>query len=324
MSRLKAYVRRVRAEGFTPTEFLSICIGALVLLAIIVVSGGVVRLTGSGLGCTEFPNCNSDNFVSVSTAHAAVEQINRFFTFVVCIGVALAAIAAWYRRPRRRDLLGLSLVMLIGVPAQGIVGAIVVWTDVNPFAVQWHMILSLVLIWVSVVMIVRSRQPDRGDRVAAVVPRVRHRVQLLAVWTGIALIAGSVATGTGPHAGDDTAKRFFGTATVIDGNALVWVTRIHATIVWITVAVALSLMWKLRKLAHDREVLDAPLTAWLITAVVQGGIGYTQYASGLPVGLVAVHLAGAAAMTACTAWLWCSTTKVVVPAEDMIDAVLGA
>jgi cytochrome c oxidase assembly protein subunit 15 len=323
MSRLKAYVRRVRSEGFTPTEFLSICIGALVLLAIIVVSGGVVRLTGSGLGCTDWPNCNSDNFVSVSNAHAAVEQINRFFTFVVCIGVALAAIAAWYRRPRRRDLLGLSLVMLIGVPFQGVVGAIVVWTDVNPFAVQWHMILSLVLIWASVVMIVRSRQPDRGDRVASVVPRVRRRVQLLAVWTGLALLAGSFTTGTGPHAGDDTAKRFFGTATDIDGNALVWVTRIHAAVVWVTVAIALSLLWKLRKLAHDREVLDAPLTAWLLTALVQGAIGYTQYAAGLPVGLVAVHLAGAAALTACTAWLWCSTSKVVVPAEDMIDAVLG-
>ena len=324
MSSVKQYVRRVRTEGFTPAEFLSICIGALVLLSVIVVSGGVVRLTGSGLGCDDWPNCNADKLVDVSSKHSAIEQINRFFTFAVCIGVALAAVAAWYRRPRRRDLLVLSLVMLIGVPAQGIVGAIVVWTDVNPFAVQWHMILSLVLIWTAVVMIVRSRQPDRGDRVAAVVPRVRRRVRLLTVWTGLALLAGSVVTGTGPHAGDEEAKRFFGTAKDIDGDALVWVTRIHAAVVWVTVAVALSLLWTLRRLAHDRKVLDAPLTAWLVTALVQGGIGYTQYAAGLPVGLVAVHLAGAAAMTACTAWLWCSTSKVVEPAESMIDAVLGA
>ena len=323
MSQLKAYVRRVRTDGFTPAEFLSICIGALVLLSIIVVSGGVVRLTGSGLGCTDWPNCNDSDLVDVSSAHSAIEQINRFFTFVVCIGVGLAAIAAWYRRPRRRDLLVLSLIMLIGVPAQGVVGAIVVWTKVNPFAVQMHMVLSLVLIWTAVVMIMRSRQPDRGERVPSVVPRIRRRVQLLSVWACLALAAGSVVTGTGPHAGDEEAKRFFGTATDIDGNALVWVTRIHAVVVWITVLIALSLLWKLRRLAHDREVLDAPLTTWLIVALVQGAIGYTQYAAGLPVGLVAVHLAGAAALTGCTAWLWCSTTKVVEPAEDIIDAVLG-
>ncbi|MEI7546837.1 MAG: COX15/CtaA family protein [Actinomycetota bacterium] len=323
MTRLTAYLRRVQAEGFSPNEFLAICVGALFLLSIIVISGGVVRLTGSGLGCTTWPNCTGEHLVGSSNAHQLIEQINRFFTFIVCIGVALAAIAAWYRRPRRRDLLGLSLIMLIGVPAQGVVGAIVVWTKVNPFAVQLHMVLSLILIWTAVVMIVRSRQPDRGERVASVVPRVRRRVHLLAGWTVLTLLAGSVVTGTGPHAGDHEAKRFFGTATDIDGHALQWVTRAHSAVVWITVLVALSLLWSLRKLSHDREVLDAPLTAWLITALVQGAIGYIQYASGLPVGMVAMHLAGAATLTGVTAWLWCSTTKVAIPADEMIDAVLG-
>ena len=293
------------------------------LLSIIVVSGGVVRLTGSGLGCDDWPNCNADKLVDVSGEHAAIEQINRLFTFAVSIGVGLAAVAAWYRRPRRRDLRALSLVMLIGVPAQGIVGAIVVWTDVNPFAVQMHLILSLVLIWVAVVLIVRSRQADNGERVAAVVPRVRRRVRLLAVWTWVALLAGSVVTATGPHAGDEEARRFFGTATDISGTALVWVTRAHATIVWVTAAIALWLLWTLRRLAHDRQVLDAALTAWLITALVQGAVGYVQYAAGLPAVLVAVHLGGATVLTACTAWLWCSTSRVVPSAAEMIDAALG-
>lgn len=323
MSRVQQFVRRVRTQGFSPTEFQAICVGALTLLTAIVVSGGVVRLTGSGLGCDDWPNCNADKLVDVSDKHAAIEQINRLFTFAVCIGVALAAIAAWFRRPRRRDLLSLSLVMLIGVPAQGIVGAIVVWTDVNPFAVQAHLVLSLVLIWVAVVMIVRSRQADEGERVSAVVPRVRRRVRLLVVWTWVALLAGSVVTGTGPHAGDEEARRFFGTATDISGTALVWVTRAHATIVWVTVAIALWLLWTLRRLVHDRRVLDAALTAWLITALVQGAIGYVQYAAGLPAVLVALHLGGAAALTACTAWLWCSTSTVVPSAREMIDSVLG-
>lgn len=321
----------MRAEGFTPKQFRSICIGALVLLSIIVVSGGLVRLTGSGLGCNDWPNCNADKVVDVSNGHAAIEQINRFFTFLVCIGVALAALAAWYRRPRRRDLLVLSVIMLIGVPAQGLVGAIVVWTKLHPAMVQMHFLLSMVLVWAAVTMLLRSGDPDRGKRVSAVVPRLRRRVRLLTVWTGIAVIAGTVTTNTGPHAGktiakgiscgDDAARRFFGGKCDINGDALVWVTRVHGLAVWVTVAIAFSLLWSLRRLRHDREVLDAPLTAWLITAVLQGVVGYTQYAAGLPIGLVAVHLGGATTLVGCTAWLWWATTKVAAPASEMIDAL---
>jgi len=320
MTRLREFVRRVRAEGFTPREFRTICAAALALLGIIVVSGGLVRLTGSGLGCDDWPNCNSDRLVDVSNKHAAIEQINRLFTFLVSIGVALAAVAAWYRRPRRRDLLVLGFVLLAGVPAQGVVGAIVVWTDLHPAMVQMHFVLSMVLIWAAVIMLVRSGDPDRGLRVNAVVPRIRRRVRLLAVWTMLAVVAGTVVTGTGPHAGDEAAKRFFGSTDDIDGDALVWATRVHSVIVWITVAIALSLLWSLRRLRHDREVLDAPLTAWLIVALVQGAVGYVQYAGGLPIALVAIHLAGATVLTACTAWLWTATSKISAPATDLLDA----
>lgn len=320
MTRARSLVRRVRAEGFTPTEFRNICVAALVLLGVIVVSGALVRLTGSGLGCDDWPRCNSDRLIDVSNKHAAIEQINRLFTFAVSIGVALAALAAWYRRPRRRDLTVLGFVLLGGVPAQGVVGAIVVWSELHPAMVQMHFVLSMVLIWAAVTMLVRSREPDGGQRINAVVPRVRRRVRALSVWTMVAILAGTVVTGTGPHAGDEEAKRFFGSVDDINGNALVWATRLHSAIVWVTVAVALSLLWKLRKLAGDRKVLDAPLSAWLLTAFVQGAVGYVQYAGGLPVALVAVHVAGATVLTGCTAWLWCSTSKVTVTAEEMLDA----
>lgn len=330
MSRVQASWRRVREEGFTPKEFRSICVAALVLLGAIVVTGGLVRLTGSGLGCNDWPNCNDTRIVDVSTKHAAIEQINRLFTFLVSIGVALAALAAWFRRPRRRDLLLFSMVMLVGVPAQGLVGAVVVWSKLHPALVQVHFVLSMVLVWAAVMMLVRSREPDSGHRVSAVVPRIRRRVRLLAAWTTLAVLAGTVVTGTGPHAGDavnndgvacatGAAKRFFGHECDINGNALVWVTRVHGTIVWITVAIALSLLWHLRRLRHDREVLDAPLTAWLLAAIVQGTVGYVQYSNGLPVGLVAVHLAGATVVVGCTAWLWASTTKVSVSAAQALD-----
>ncbi len=321
MSRVKALVRRVRAEGFSPREFTTIAVGALVLLSIIVVSGGAVRLSGSGLGCDDWPNCNNERFIELSTGHAAVENINRLFTFLVGFGVLLAAAAAWYRRPRRRDLLAYGLVMLIGVPAQGLVGAVVVWTDLHPAAVQWHFLLSMVLVAAAVMMIVRAGEPDEGRRVSAVVPRVRNRVRLLAVWVGITVVLGTVVTNTGPHAGDKEAKRFWGTATDISGTALKWVSRIHGVVVWVTVAIALSLLWTLRRLRNDRRVLDAPLTAWIVIAIAQGAVGYTQYAAGLPVGLVAMHLAGATALVGITTWMWAVTSRITETAGDMVERV---
>ena len=318
MERLKASFRRVRAKGFTPREFRSICVAALVLLSIICVSGAAVRLTNSGLGCDDWPNCNGTRVVDLSSRHSAIEQVNRLFTFLVCVGVALAAAAAWYRRPRRRDLLVLGFLMLFGVPAQGVVGAIVVWANLHPVTVQLHFVLSMILVWIAVTMLVRSGQPDDGERVAAVVPRIRRRVRWLAVWTWIAVLVGTVVTGTGPHAGDVKARRFFGSETDINGTALKWVSRIHGTIVWVAVAVALSTLWQLRRLRHDREVLDAPITAWILAAVVQGAIGYIQYGSGLPAGLVVLHVAGATTVMGVTAWLWNSTSKVNVSAHHLV------
>jgi heme a synthase len=304
-------IKRVRSEGFTPSEFHRICVSALVLLGVIVVTGAAVRLTGSGLGCNDWPNCNDSNIVDVSSQHSAIEQINRLFTFVVGLAVVLAALGAWLRRPRRRDLLLLSMSLVAGIPAQGVVGAIVVWTDLNPVAVQLHFVLSMVLVAVAVVLVIRSQEPDDIKRVSAVVPRTRHRLRVMVVWTGLAIIAGTVVTGTGPHAGDEKARRF----TFL---SITWVTRIHGVIVWIAVLMALSLLWHLRRRAHDREVLDAPLTVWICVAVAQGGVGYLQYANGVPASLVALHVALATTLWATSIWLWCSTSRASGTAHSMV------
>lgn len=310
MRRIVGSIGRVRHEGFSPTVFRSICIGAVVLLSAIVVTGAAVRLTGSGLGCDDWPNCNGTRFIDVSNQHAAIEQVNRLFTFLVSIGVALAAAAAWLRRPRRRDLTWLGFGMLVGVPAQGLVGAIVVWSELHPATVQLHLLLSMVLVWAAVMMLVRSGDPDEGVRVVAVEPRVRRLVQLLASMTAVVVVAGTVVTGTGPHAGDEEARRFFGTTDDIDGRALQWATRVHGALVWLTVLVALVLLLTLRRRTEDRQRLDAPLTAWIITAALQGTVGYVQYAGGLPVGLVLVHMVGVTVLVGITAWLWWATTAV--------------
>jgi len=275
----------------------------LVLLSVIVVTGAAVRLTGSGLGCTDWPNCNDAKLVDVSSKHAAIEQVNRLFTFLVSLGVALAALAAWFRRPRRRDLVTLGFVMLFGVPAQGIVGAIVVWADLHPATVQLHFVLSMVLVWAAVALLVRSGWPDATPP-ASVAVDVRRHVRLLGVLTSVAVLAGTVTTGTGPHAGDEEARRFFGSTDDIDGDMLVWVTRIHSVLVWTAVLTAAALMWRVRKRPADRAVVDGPLTAWIVIGLVQGAVGYAQYAGGLPAGLVAVHVAGATALMGVTAWAW--------------------
>jgi cytochrome c oxidase assembly protein subunit 15 len=303
----------VRAEGFTPDEFHKVCVTALVLVAVIVVTGAAVRLTGSGLGCNDWPNCNDKKLVDVSSHHSAIEQINRLFTFVVGLAVVLAALGAWLRRPRRRDLLWLSMALVAGIPAQGIVGAVVVWTDLNPLAVQLHFVLSMVLVAIAVVLVIRSREPDGARRISTVVPRTRHRLRLMVAWTALAIVAGTVVTGTGPHAGDEKARRF----TFL---SITWVARIHSAIVWIAVLMALRLLWHLRKREHDREVLDAPLTLWMCVAILQGGVGYLQYANGVPAALVAVHVALATTLWATSVWLWCATSRPSGTARNMISA----
>ena len=314
MLRLRQFIKRVRSDGFTPTEFRKLCVAALVLVGVIVVTGAAVRLTGSGLGCNDWPNCNASKLVDVSSQHSAIEQVNRLFTFVVGLAVVLAALGAWLRKPRRRDLLLLSAALVAGIPAQGIVGAVVVWTNLNPIAVQLHFVLSMALVAVAVVLVIRSYEPDGSQRVSTVVPRTRHRVRLMVVWTALAIIAGTVVTGTGPHAGDESARRF----TFL---SITWVARIHSVIVWIAVLMAMRLLWHLRKRPHDRQVLDAPLTAWLCVAVLQGGVGYLQYADGVPAPLVAVHIALATTLWGVSVWLWCATTRVSGTAGDMIDTI---
>lgn len=296
------------------------------MLCFIVVTGAAVRLTGAGLGCDDWPNCNAEKLIDVSSAHAAIEQVNRLITFLVGLAVVLAALGAWLRRPRRRDLLLLSASMVVGVPAQAVVGAFVVWTDLHPAAVQLHFVLSMVLVALAVMLLVRSGEPDNGSRLLAVAPRVRRQVRRLAGWTALAIAAGTITTGTGPHSGsfpddpdDPIPRRFFADSDEINGTALRWVSRGHSGVVWITVALAVMLWWTLRRRPKDRTTLDLPLMAWTSVVVGQGSLGYLQYASGLPAALVGVHVTLATVLWAITVWLVCATTRVSVSGRAMVD-----
>ena len=287
----------------SPATYRKVCVAALVAVCVIVVTGAAVRLSGSGLGCADWPNCNAQKLIDVSTAHGAIEQINRLFTGVVMVVVVAAVLGAIKRRPRRADLTRLAIVIALGVPMQGLVGAIVVLSDLNPFANQQHFLLSMALVALSVVLVVRAGDPDHAKRVPIVTERTSVRVRLITALTGLALVTGTFVTGAGPHAGDERAKRF--------DVAIGAVARIHGITVMCTIGVAIALLWRLRTQHADRHVLENPLTTWLVIAVAQAGIGYTQYFSGVPAVLVGIHVAFATALWLATVQLQLSTAAVI-------------
>ena len=150
--------------ALTPPRFRRVAVVALALLAVIIVSGAAVRLTGSGLGCDDWPRCSETALVDVSSKHAAIEQGNRFFTGAVGIAVIACVLGALRRAPRRRDLTVLAWLLVIGVLANAVLGGISVKVDLHPLAVQGHMLLSMGLIVAGAVLVRRSGEPDGVPR----------------------------------------------------------------------------------------------------------------------------------------------------------------
>jgi heme a synthase len=293
----------LRNVQISPSRYRQICVVALAFVCLIVITGAAVRLSGSGLGCSDWPNCNDAKFIDVSTTHGAIEQVNRLFTGLVSAAVIAAVLGALWRTPRRLDLTRLAVLVAIGVPMQGLVGAIVVKTHLNPFANQQHFLLSMVIVALGTVLVERAGEPDDVVRIAAVTSPVALLVKIITALTALALVSGTFVTGAGPHAGDETAQRF--------RVAIPTVAKIHSVTVLATVGVALLLMWRLRTRQADRATLDTPLTSWMVVAVAQAGVGYTQYFTDIPVAMVAIHVALATALWLLTVRLWLSLTAVV-------------
>ncbi|MEY4391701.1 MAG: hypothetical protein RLZZ544_410 [Actinomycetota bacterium] len=261
---------------------------SLGLLCTIVLTGALVRLTGSGLGCSDWPNCNAQRFVDVSSGHAAIEQINRLFTGCVSAAVIAAVLTSYLRSPRRRDLVLLSWGLVVGVVAQVIIGAVVVVTGLNPYANMAHFLVSMFLV-ACAFMLERSSRIEAVSAVLRPVPAdVRALHRLLVASACVAVATGTVVTATGPHAGDEDAVRF--------GFQLVSVARVHSVSVIVTVGLLAATMLRLRS-ARDTAArsLRQALGTMAFVAVLQGSIGYLQYFTGVPVLLVGFHIAGATA-----------------------------
>ncbi|MFZ9564782.1 MAG: COX15/CtaA family protein, partial [Ilumatobacteraceae bacterium] len=175
---------------------------ALTSLVIIVITGAAVRLTGSGLGCSDWPRCNEEKFVDVSSFHGAIEQLNRLFTGVVTVLVMASVLAARFLVERRRDLERLAWLLVVGVVGQIVLGGVVVLTDLNPVANQGHFLLSMFLVATGLILV--KKASGREASIASTV-RIRRLVRLVAAFAGMAIVTGTVVTGAGPHAGDEKA-----------------------------------------------------------------------------------------------------------------------
>jgi cytochrome c oxidase assembly protein subunit 15 len=302
----------------SPSQYRAVTLAALFAIGAIIVTGAAVRLTGSGLGCADWPACSGARFIDVSSRHAAIEQLNRLFTGLVSIAVIAAVLGSLIRVPRRRDLTLLSFGLVAGVLAQIVLGGITVLVDLHPAAVQGHLILSLILVADAVVLVRRASEPDDGLAVRPVSPEISRHTVVIALLTAVALVTGTIVTGAGPHAGDEDARRF--------GIDIADAARLHGTTVVIAVASMLALAWRLRRRPAERAELAEWISAWILVALLQGAIGYIQYFNEVPAVLVGIHVFGATVLWAVTVALVLRTlpARREVPVPDGARAAAAA
>jgi len=253
----------------------------LVLQAGLVLTGGAVRLTGSGLGCPTWPECTSGSYTPVPNQaegqlHAWIEFGNRLLTFALVAAALAVLINVLYRR--RRDLRLLAIGQVLGIFGQGVLGGITVLTDLHPLPVAGHLLLSIILIGGATSLYDRRETGIIRIKTAEKLTANLSRVHIYLTFVVIAL--GTLVTGSGPHAGDEKAQRF--------GFDIRTVATIHAEAVIALLGVTLALYVAVRSNPlHKRS-----LFIFLAIALGQGAIGYIQYFTGIPEILVAAHLLG--------------------------------
>jgi heme a synthase len=266
-----------------------LAVASVVANSAIVVTGGVVRLTGSGLGCPTWPSCTDESYTPTAeyAEHGAIEFGNRMLTFAVGL-VALATLLAVLRHGRR-SLVPLAVAAFLGIPAQAGLGGITVLTGLNPWTVAAHFLVSMAIVAVTVVLAWRAARPADGPPRPLVGPELTWLIRVLVGVVAVVLVLGTVVTASGPHAGDEAAAR-----TGFDPET---VSQLHADAVMLLVGLTVAAVLWLRAAGAPAEVRRAAAVL-LAVELAQGLIGFVQYFTGLPVVLVGVHLLGA-----CLVWI---------------------
>lgn len=267
----------------------------------IVVTGSLVRLTGSGLGCSDWPNCNSTKFVDVSSGHAAIEQVNRLFTGVVAASVILAVSMSLLLKPKSKRITRNAGILVVGVLVQVVLGAYVVLTGLNPWSNMAHFLVSIFLVSAAFVLTQRVHllitRPIQGSS-------EDNPLRWVLLFVGcFVLFLGTVVTGAGPHSGSEKVTRI---AISVKHS-----TQMHSLAVWLLVLATVSLALRARKNASRWQLEGAALTRLLAALCAQGFIGYVQYFAGVPAPLVAVHVA-------LSVIVWLCVLAVFLPASTLI------
>ena len=250
----------------------------------IIVTGAVVRLTGSGLGCPTWPRCTEDSYIlhEEMGVHGVIEFGNRTLTFVL-LAAAIGALVAAYRASSDTKLRAVCWVILAGIAGQGILGGITVRMQLNPYIVGLHLIGSIALIVACTWTVLRARgwQPTPVSAASRLLTHAVFWVSMLAIYLG------TLVTGSGPHSGDENAHR--------TGFDIEFVARLHALSVWLLTGLAVA-AWAI--LARSGARQPTRCLAWLLGCLVlQGAIGYLQYFLGLPIGIVILHMIGTTLVT---------------------------
>jgi cytochrome c oxidase assembly protein subunit 15 len=290
----------------------------LVALAVVLTQGGIavtgaiVRVTASGLGCPTWPQCFPGSFTpvphaEVAVVHQVVEFGNRMITFLVVLTAALAVLAVTRAR-RRREVLIYAWLMPASTVVQAVIGGITVLTGLLWWTVAIHLVASMTMVWLAVLLYVKVGEPDDGI-LAPVVPKpLRQLTALTAVVLGAQLVSGTLVTGAGPHAGDKSVEQPVPRLQV----EITTLVHLHTSLLIAYLALIVGLGFALFAVRAPKPVV---LRLWVLLVLVcaQGMVGTVQFFTGVPAALVAVHVAGAAACTAATAALWASMRQRAEP-----------
>jgi cytochrome c oxidase assembly protein subunit 15 len=272
----------------SPHRYAQVTTIALIGLALIVFSGAAVRLTDSGLGCPDWPQCYGAGQHPALESHAIIESSNRIITALLGIAVIAACVLSFFRRPYRRHLAIFGALLPLGVIAQALLGALVVKYDLRPELVMCHFILSMMLLDAGFALFWCSRY-EPWDRRRSWDRKGVWAVRGLVPLGQLTILAGTIATGSGPHAGEfegQFVKRF----TFEGHDTLEWVVQRHAVLAAIYGFAAIGVWFYLRRPGGDRRALK-PLTVVLLLLLLQGIVGYVQWELELPSEIVWVHVA---------------------------------
>jgi cytochrome c oxidase assembly protein subunit 15 len=301
-----------------PAVLRRLAIAAVVAQAGIAVTGSIVRVTGSGLGCPTWPQCFPGSLVptphpEIGALHQWVEFGNRLLTFAVVLVTGLCFLAALGARPRRPRLVRLALIQPLGVVAQAVIGGFTVLLGLVWWSVSVHFLVSMLLVWAAVVLVSAATEGDRPPQ--PLVPRaVRGLVATSSVVLGALLLVGTFVTAAGPHSGDAATPRLAVGVPVV--------AQLHADLLFAYLGLLVGLGFALRAVSAP-AALQRRYAVLVAMVVAQGVLGGVQYALGVPEVLVSLHVLGAALVTVAAAAVWTATAQrapAPPPGPDPTDA----